>query len=893
MKKVMKLLAVVLCLVLVIGAIPVQAASSTDLSLKKTKKVLYLDGCKGTKANGKKAKYYSFLKVANNIKNFDSKKMDIKLVSEDESVCTVSNSNAKITAAGRGTTKVTITVRNKQEKALLVKTMTITVKKNSDKNFEVSGVKDGDKVKVGDSITVKMPRDKDDDYRRLTCDSNDVKIKKSGSYGSKYKVTFKKAGEYTLVAETYQTTTYKGTIAQKKFKVTVEGKAEPTPTPTATPTPTPTNEPTPTATPTPEPAKLDVKQSTLNTIVISGIADAANIKASDIEIYYEVAGSKFIQSGIENVTVEDGNVVVKMFGNFTADTEYLVTYKSYEGTPASFKGASSNTMDIADMDIDNKTVLVNQEVDLGIRYYDKNGVDITDGVAGLVVPSGTMVSNNISDAYCYGTIVCFLNANKSAVIEIEINKGMNELGMPIPFKKQFTVTSYEPQANGIIYTVKAANGVYFKKDDAQNTQFTKDETDFVIEALFVYKDAKGNYTYKTFDEVGVNKIKVGNDLILFVGSQDAAGGYKLLPNQTGTTDIVFYKGDTSVGKATVTVLEAKKIAGISVVSSKQNLNVNAIASDSLVLTATVKDQYGNVLKGQPLTIEQTEASKAAGTVTFGTFDSEGKLTVDGTSIVLNSGVKNAYISALVKCDSCTTTVSFQVADLSEANTWTLVSNPDQPVIQMDASIKPGDVLPQQVILSIQGKSGAYTVSKEYIQPYFGKQPTAQLKASDLGVTPGTTVYLFTVQKNGQYLSSLPAAVITNTSTEIQFLAYSAGIQLDAGNYAVTAYSVKAGDSNSQIVPLGQKTIVVTANKPVVIAKQVKATTTCISKVEIVKDCFEFYVNGTKLDASAVVDAEVNIVPDKKKALSAKVMITNSFYGSYPVDVDLTSSSVIS
>ena len=76
MKKVMKLLAVVLCLVLVIGAIPVQAASSKDLSLKKTKKVLYLGGCKGKKANGKKAKYYSYHTVSKNINNFDSKKMD-------------------------------------------------------------------------------------------------------------------------------------------------------------------------------------------------------------------------------------------------------------------------------------------------------------------------------------------------------------------------------------------------------------------------------------------------------------------------------------------------------------------------------------------------------------------------------------------------------------------------------------------------------------------------------------------------------------------------------------------------------------------------------------------------------------------------------------------------
>ena len=89
MKKAVKLLAAVLALVLVIGAIPVQAAST--ISFKKSSKILYLGGCIGKKANGKKAKYYSFLKVKNNLKGFNSKTMDIKLESEDTSVCTVSN----------------------------------------------------------------------------------------------------------------------------------------------------------------------------------------------------------------------------------------------------------------------------------------------------------------------------------------------------------------------------------------------------------------------------------------------------------------------------------------------------------------------------------------------------------------------------------------------------------------------------------------------------------------------------------------------------------------------------------------------------------------------------------------------------------------------------------
>ena len=59
MKKAVKLLAVVLALVLVIGTIPVQAAEK--ITLKKSSKVLYLGGCKGKKANGKKASIWKLM----------------------------------------------------------------------------------------------------------------------------------------------------------------------------------------------------------------------------------------------------------------------------------------------------------------------------------------------------------------------------------------------------------------------------------------------------------------------------------------------------------------------------------------------------------------------------------------------------------------------------------------------------------------------------------------------------------------------------------------------------------------------------------------------------------------------------------------------------------------
>ena len=120
MKRVTKLLAALLALVLVIGSIPVSAASTP--SLKKSSKILYLGGCKGTKANGTKANFSESVKASKLLKGFKSKTMDIKLESDNEKVAKVSNSNGTITAVGRGTAKVMITVRNKStEKTIFAK----------------------------------------------------------------------------------------------------------------------------------------------------------------------------------------------------------------------------------------------------------------------------------------------------------------------------------------------------------------------------------------------------------------------------------------------------------------------------------------------------------------------------------------------------------------------------------------------------------------------------------------------------------------------------------------------------------------------------------------------------------------------------------------------------
>ena len=882
MKKVTKVLALVLALVLVIGAIPVQAADK--ISFKKSSKILYLGGCIGKKANGKKAKYYSFLKVKNNLKGFDSKTMDVKLEADDESIVTVSNKTAKITAKKRGTTEVTVTVRNKKtEQTLFAKNLEITVKKNSDKNFEVSGIADGKEYKVSDKITVKMPRTNDDDYRRLTCSSSDVKLDKTGSYGSEYTVTFKKAGTYTIKAETYQTSTYKGTIQSKSFTVTVKGE----------------DKPEPTATPTPVASKLTAKQTALDTVEITGFANPADIKAADLEIYYEIADTKIDWTLIKEVKADGDKLIVTMYSDFTGDLEYKIGKKGDKDIqPGSFKAITATEKDIASIGVTTNKVLVDELTKVEIKYYNKDKIDITKNVEGKVFPNITLISDTY-DAYASGDQVCLLKANIAAKFEISVYIGQDDRGEAINRKGDFTVVSYQPQPQGFIYTVKEDNGTYLKDTDTLSTSFALNATNPVIEVLFKYVDATGKVAYRTIAEEGITKIEPADKTILFMGGQSPTGGYYLKPNKSGTTTLLFYKGDTLVPNVTakVTVLGEAKASAVTATLSKTTLNVNAMLGDKLEIKVTVKDQYGNELKGQPITIEQTEQTKnSTGIANFGSFV-DGVLVVNGSDIVLNSGRTQGTISAIIKSGSGQYPVSFNVANVDSATTAVLKSNPDQTSVTLKTGIKAGDVKPETFTISIQSVNGAYTVKNENMRLYT-KQVQNPIKSSDLGVADGTTVYLYTIRftgKDGQtkFISS-PSALITDGVTEVIFKAYDLQTKLDEGTYIIQAYKVVTGASNSTISAIGQKTINVVNDQPAVAYKQVKFTSTMLDGVDVVKECFEFYIDGKKLETLDIPAVEMNKADDGTKFVKKVTLrIHNDVYGDCDYNISTLDSKTIS
>ncbi len=338
MRKVFKLLSVVLALTLVIGIVPVQAAGS--LSLTKKSKVLFIDGCSGKKADGTAAKFYSYMNVQKIVKNFDSKTMDIKLSSDDKSVCTVNNTKDRIYAKGLGVATVTVTVKDKKTGSnLLVKKIEITVKKNAtNSSIEMKGLEAGAKFKVGDTVVIQTPVNGDTDKRRIVSEpANSIAVTKKTS--TKFEVEFIEEGDITVKVESYQSDSYTGTTASKAVtvKVTDETEVKPTATPTATPEPTKA------------PVAGTAVQSALNAIKITFESEIKDAKASDFNVYYMIGSTKIPGPSVKEVKADGKSLIVTTYSDLTGSTEYFIDYagKSYDFKTIEVKAENVTAVDVA------------------------------------------------------------------------------------------------------------------------------------------------------------------------------------------------------------------------------------------------------------------------------------------------------------------------------------------------------------------------------------------------------------------------------------------------------------------------------------------------------------------------------------------------------------------
>ena len=888
MKRFYKVLAVVLALILVVGVVPASAASS-DLSLTKTKKTIFVDGCRGTTAAGKEAKYYSYAGIKKIVKNFDSKTMDIKLDSSDPSVVSTDDKKDRVNAVAPGKAAVTVNVFKKKGSELLFsKSIVVTVKKNATaKTLLVNGIKDGDKFKVKDSVTVSLTRKSgsDTDLRRLTASGDGVTISEAGT--RKFKVTFTKAGTYTLTAEAYMSEKYDGTTAFKSFAVTVtddtkeeekkddkkeeEKKA----------------------------GKLEAVQIAADAFKLTGASITSAYTKDSVKMYYLIADTRIDFHGeVKSVSVTDNTATITMFSNLEQDKTYYVVFGEEEASFKTIKvDANDPVKSIKKIVLKTHTATVMENVDLEFAYYDANGVDITniedlkksaDSRMEIIVTAGDI--NGYVDAASRS--ISIYEKGKTVTIKYSLTTDYNPVDYkPIVISDTGTIIGVEkvlPVVSSSIWTLSNdGDANYLKKTDKTNSTICVGDSDYVLEVLYIYSDG----TVKTPSELGAVATSV-NESVLMIGGKGASGGDLLFPNQTGETYIKYKVGDQDLPGIRITVKPERKATSITADVDKHKLNINPLVNDSLEINAVVLDQYNMEMKDEPLFIIQKESSQKDVTISFGSF-SNGKLVVNGYDCsIVGTNPSYIVIADVSNGKGLTRTVNFTVRDVPFDETK-LSTYSASLEVEGDLTIDTGLVNGKQndketyAYVNITSDGFCLMETSGYI---LDKAPTKDLKASDFSKAAGTQIVVMTIQylPKGGSETFIPSGVNIDTSNPffITFDPVSAGKRLGAGTYTLKAYLITLGETssviNKQITPV--RVIRVEDNAQVGTYVQKKETLNISGPVNNtnIAEFFDFYLEGEKLDPSLIASVDFSGVVDGKSAYITSVTftLTNDPYGPF-------------
>ena len=579
MKSIFRKIAFVLALAMVVTLFPVMSASAAVQDNKYARKknaTLYVGGeytnadyetCWSVQPAGKKLK--------------TEQKYSITYVSSNTDVATV-NKYGLVEAKSVGTTTITVTFEKDGEETI-EESFDVKVNKNAVKvalNKEsqdalAAGLTVGD-----ESITLVAVKTSFDgaedatDTVKFYCGSKEDKeiIDLDADTG---KLTAKKAGEATVVVNTYQTEYDRETkktktvkTASEEYKVVVK-----------------------------EAGIVSAKQVNWNTVAITCGSEtaAADIVANitKLTVTYKLA-EKDITAYIKEAKVDDSNkkvALVTLYDNLVKD--YIYTFK-YGEASADVRGADLTA--VAQIKVANTTAVINEETKLSVKYYDANGIELPAASQTASLPRFE-VSGTAGDYFFNGIdSIYFYEVGKSATVVATYVRKYNTDGTEDKVTSAPTlITAVNRQvANDQI------DGWAIEVDGKNSADLTYSQDN----QRLVVGENKVLYGKYTITESNGNKIAgytkgdtsfeytSTNDSVLIVGSDGS-----LYPAKEGSATIIVRKSNGTdkvvVGTCSFTVIGSRILTGFKATVNKNKLSIGATPNDTAKITTIFTDQLGN------------------------------------------------------------------------------------------------------------------------------------------------------------------------------------------------------------------------------------------------------------------------------------------------------------
>ncbi len=861
MKKFFKALALVLALVLVIGAIPASAA--TTFTMKKDVKRVYLGGAQGKKADGTQCKTSSKYRISKLINGFDPATMTLKLESSDKSIVKTNNSKRKVYGKKIGSATVSIAVYDKESDILLSDSslsVKIEVKKNADPAGVTFYVLDANgnpvdptaKYALNTAYTVVISRKDangnliDTDKRSIVCTSankDDVEIKAANDYTTKYTVTFKKAGDYTFAISNYQSKTWDAPINTFEFPAVAGYVVN------------------------------DVKQVALDKVLFTFDTEVSNLVAENFNTYYEVTDangkiSKVYPTAAQDPVAIDSTDKTKATVTFLSDFEGGRTYyfeygdskkredityedeKTGEKVRFSILAATVNA-DAADrIIIPEQTVVAGVPTAISYQIVDKNGIDIKSYIIGL--NKGDFYFE-LANADIDSTITNPYDSNP----EIFIGK-VNDKAYTVNATYSWVDAegkTHKAVGTGVVRSVAEAvskrdmsktqfmvsnDGNAFIKDGKINadakylTPWSVSDENVVLQTAIAYvNDKTGAVTYEglgTVNGLEFEKyyVKSSNDAVVMIGTQGAGiDEVELIANQKGSASIIVYgqntgKADVVVGIHGVTVVEERKVTKITVEANKKVINT-AYAADEIKFTVKLIDQFSK--SGTVDGVNKVKITKVNGDVTFGELTKDaGEIIVEGTDFTgVTANKKNAVILKFAYADNAAISETVQIyvgnEGADKVNKYNLMLTGSDKSDKLETCVNAASKQ-ENITVKILGETGnGFAYDDGTNVAFLDKKPQAYKVA-----TAEAVKYVYTVSKNGTLITADNALnvcfdKVNNTFTNLKKgaavkCASGDAVKLDAGTYVIEAFKVSYNGKDMMVFSsIGKASFVVTDSQP--------------------------------------------------------------------------------
>ena len=811
-----------------------------------------------------------------------------------------------------GTTTVTVQVFDATDTEIFKQDLKVKVKKNA-ADVTVTGIADGDKFSVGQTVDVTLPRaGVDTDERELTVDNAEIAEIKAGEKSRTYTVKFLKAGEATFTAKAYQSTKYPAATQSKTIKVTV---GNPVPT--------------------------EVKVVASNAFVLTFAEDVEALGLfKDVKeiptdaIYYVINETKVSFSAVKAIKATGNTVKITTYDNFAAGTDYFVVVNGCE--PLTFKLAGTAAKDVVAVEILTSTVTANTEADLAIALYNKDGIDIGPNVGYDYV---TTSITDYTKASISGLKIFITNVGDAVDVKAEYkyyDTADNYKEISCDITKKVTAVAAPSDVNeGKVYTIEKNFDLgKLTKTYAGKNYIAVGDTGYTFSCKMFVKNnnqdrdilVKSNAANNSEKYAGqVLTVKIAEEKIAMIVGDDNAGKYGIVGNEVGSTNVFigYYDNNNNWQTVAVCPIEVKAARYPNKLEATPNkTNLNLVGGDSITYKVKVFDQYNDLYIKEAAEYHfdqnsQSETNYAKCTIANGTTtNGETTFTVlagnlsnfasNGQGGLKDSGSVNGTLK-LTNGNSKANTVAINFSWANKGVAPTSIAFSNIKDATLDTSITANTNV-KIASLQIMGKKDGYDTGLVALQAYVDKNGAnkgiylnAESDVPKVGSVSGAALCI-AIRKDGNLIKLSDNAVANTTITYGDFIYTNGGTdapvvtpivddgvylyKMPKGTYTFTLYEVK----NAQVQSPKVVTVTVTDNQQPATYKQIEEVTASANNPS---DAIEVYFGSTKLTANLGFSCQPNdsakttYVKSASADLDVNFKVDNNAVGAFKYAMNVT------